>query len=55
MEPLLNLAFVALIFSGILLEYSILDYCYCMAFHKFDDDEDEMSTRLDISQKGVQR
>ena len=50
-----NLAFVALILSGVLLEYSILDYCYCMAFHKFaEDEEDEMSTRLD-KMKGVQK
>ena len=44
---LMEVAFIGLILGGVLLEYAILDYCYCMLFHKFDDDNPHLSKRLD--------
>lgn len=43
----MEVAFIGLILGGVLIEYAILDYCYCMLFHKFDDDNPNLSKRLD--------
>ena len=43
----MEVALIGIILGGVLIEYAIMDYCYCMLFHKFDDDNSNLSKRLD--------
>ena len=50
-NPGQEVAAIGIILGGALILYDLLDYCYCLYFHKFDEDVESdkpnLSRRLD--------